>query len=170
MKASLNQKGFTIAELLIVVAIIAVLVAVAIPIFTTQLESSREGVDLSNLRQAYSYGKMAAITGEYKSAPWSPYNDSVDGDWYRCNYDVSQSCAVDDIPEGYGKSNVEGLSVDISNLPNGVLFGGNSRVEPGEDHIVIYVKPVTLQVCVFFQSEYDMELVDFSGWVEENVG
>ena len=30
-----NKKGFTLAELLIVVAIIAVLVAISIPIFTT---------------------------------------------------------------------------------------------------------------------------------------
>lgn len=32
----INRKGFTLAELLIVVAIIAVLVAVAIPIFGSQ--------------------------------------------------------------------------------------------------------------------------------------
>lgn len=48
-----NNKGFTLAELLIVVAIIAVLVAIAIPVFTTQLERSREATDLSNIRAAY---------------------------------------------------------------------------------------------------------------------
>ena len=48
-----NQKGFTLAELLIVVAIIAVLVAIAIPIFNTQLEKSRQATDLANLRAAY---------------------------------------------------------------------------------------------------------------------
>ena len=48
-----NNKGFTLAELLIVVAIIAVLVAIAIPVFTKQLESSREAVDASNIRAAY---------------------------------------------------------------------------------------------------------------------
>ena len=48
-----NNKGFTLAELLIVVAIIAVLVAIAIPVFTTQLERSREATDLSNIRSAY---------------------------------------------------------------------------------------------------------------------
>ena len=48
-----NKKGFTLAELLIVVAIIAVLVAIAIPVFTAQLEKSREATDLANVRAAY---------------------------------------------------------------------------------------------------------------------
>ena len=54
-----NKKGFTLAELLIVVAIIAVLVAIAIPVFTTQLEKSREATDLANVRSAYA----ALVTG-----------------------------------------------------------------------------------------------------------
>ena len=33
-----NKKGFTLMELLIVVAIIAILVAISIPVFTSQLE------------------------------------------------------------------------------------------------------------------------------------
>lgn len=37
-----HQHGFTLSELLIVVAIIAVLVAISIPIFSSQLEKSRE--------------------------------------------------------------------------------------------------------------------------------
>ncbi len=49
----MNKKGFTLAELLIVVAIIAVLVAISIPIFTSQLERSREATDLANIRAAY---------------------------------------------------------------------------------------------------------------------
>ena len=49
----LNRKGFTLAELLIVVAIIAVLVAVAIPVFSAQLEKSREATDVANIRSAY---------------------------------------------------------------------------------------------------------------------
>ena len=53
MKKMNNRKGFTLAELLIVVAIIAVLVAIAIPIFTTQLERAREATDLANVRSAY---------------------------------------------------------------------------------------------------------------------
>lgn len=48
-----NKKGFTLAELLIVVAIIGVLVAISIPIFTSQLEKAREATDAANIRAAY---------------------------------------------------------------------------------------------------------------------
>lgn len=48
-----NKKGFTLAELLVVVAIIAVLVAIAIPIFSSQLEKAREATDAANIRAAY---------------------------------------------------------------------------------------------------------------------
>ena len=57
-----NKKGFTLAELLIVVAIIGVLVAVSIPIFTSQLEKSREAVDAANLRDAYALIATDALT------------------------------------------------------------------------------------------------------------
>ncbi|MDO4183285.1 MAG: prepilin-type N-terminal cleavage/methylation domain-containing protein [Coriobacteriia bacterium] len=64
-----NSRGFTLAELLIVVAIIAVLVAIAIPVFTSQLEKSREGTDLANVRSAYAEVMAAAIT-EDKTATY----------------------------------------------------------------------------------------------------
>ena len=48
-----QQAGFTLAELLIVVAIIAVLVAIAIPIYSAQLEKSKEATDMANVRSAY---------------------------------------------------------------------------------------------------------------------
>ena len=57
-----NNKGFTLAELLIVVAIIAVLVAISIPIFTSQLEKSREATDMANIRAAYSEIAASALT------------------------------------------------------------------------------------------------------------
>ena len=77
-----NNKGFTLAELLIVVAIIAVLVAIAIPVFTSQLEKSREATDLSNVRSAYAEvmadylangavsGTSATVTANQRSSSW----------------------------------------------------------------------------------------------------
>lgn len=57
-----NKKGFTLAELLIVVAIIGVLVAISIPIFTSQLEKAREATDAANIRSQYAEVMSEAIT------------------------------------------------------------------------------------------------------------
>ncbi len=48
-----NNKGFTLAELLIVVAIIAVLTAIAIPVFTTSLDRAKASTDAANIRAGY---------------------------------------------------------------------------------------------------------------------
>lgn len=71
-----NEKGFTLAELLIVIAIIGVLVAISIPIFTTQLEKSREAVDLANLRAAYAEGSVEALTQADVATGWTKYYTS----------------------------------------------------------------------------------------------
>lgn len=63
-KAKENKKGFTLAELLIVVAIIAVLVAISIPIFNSQLEKSRDAADAANIRAAYAEATAAYISDE----------------------------------------------------------------------------------------------------------
>lgn len=59
-----NEKGFTLAELLIVVAIIGVLVAISIPIFTSQLEKAREATDAANIRSAYAEVQVAALEND----------------------------------------------------------------------------------------------------------
>lgn len=57
-----KRNGFTLTELLIVVAIIGVLVAVSIPVFSQQLEKSREATDLANVRAKYAEVKAEAMT------------------------------------------------------------------------------------------------------------
>lgn len=74
-----NNKGFTLMEMLIVVAIIAVLVAIAIPVFTNQLEKSREATDAANIRSAYAEVMAAALTGA-KQADVTGNNITVTGD------------------------------------------------------------------------------------------
>lgn len=67
-----NNKGFTLAELLIVVAIIAVLVAVAIPVLTNQLENARESTDAANLRDAYAAATVAILQDDTSGVSAGP--------------------------------------------------------------------------------------------------
>ena len=62
-----KKRGFTLAELLIVVAIIGVLVAISIPIFSRQLEKSRDAVSVANIRSAYAEAMNYAL--EYNGYP-----------------------------------------------------------------------------------------------------
>ncbi|MDY6308852.1 MAG: prepilin-type N-terminal cleavage/methylation domain-containing protein [Oribacterium sp.] len=88
-----GRKGFTLAELLIVVAIIGVLVAISIPIFSSQLEKAREATDLANIRSAYSEGCAEALTNSNKNCyvvinihqkeqGWQTKNVSLPGNLY----------------------------------------------------------------------------------------
>lgn len=78
-----DKRGFTLAELLIVVAIIAVLVAISIPIFSSQLEKSRDAVSVANIRAAYAEAATAALTQQsggnatYTAATGSAVVDTV---------------------------------------------------------------------------------------------
>jgi type IV pilus assembly protein PilA len=58
MKKLLNKKGFTLMEMLIVVAIIVILVSISIPVFSGSLDSAKQATDAANLRAA----KAAYIT------------------------------------------------------------------------------------------------------------
>ena len=57
------RTGFTLIEMLIVIAIIAVLIAIAIPVFSSQLEKTREATDLTNVRSAYAQVSTEALLG-----------------------------------------------------------------------------------------------------------
>lgn len=54
-------------EMLIVIALIAVLIAIAIPVFASQLEKSREATDLANVRAAYAQVSTEAQLGNFEA-------------------------------------------------------------------------------------------------------
>ncbi|MDO4197565.1 MAG: prepilin-type N-terminal cleavage/methylation domain-containing protein [Erysipelotrichaceae bacterium] len=79
MKKDINSKGFTLAELLIVIAIIAILVAIMFPVFSGGIEKSREAKDAANVRSAYGE-LMATVVMEDKTAAYNGttiYNNGV---------------------------------------------------------------------------------------------
>ena len=66
-----NNKGFTLMEMLIVVAIIAILIAIMIPTFNAQLEKAREATDAANIRAAYAEAMVAYISDEFATAGYT---------------------------------------------------------------------------------------------------
>ena len=83
LKAKLKkQDGFTMVELLIVVAIIAILVAVSIPMMNSALEKSRHAVDQANVRDALALAMVEYLTDsdneDYEDANGVVYTYYVD--------------------------------------------------------------------------------------------
>ena len=61
-----RNRGFTLMEMLIVVAIIAVLAAIAIPVFNSSLHKAKVAADMANARAYYAELQTQYITtGKY---------------------------------------------------------------------------------------------------------
>ena len=118
-----KRKGFTLAELLIVVAIIAILVAIGIPIFTSQLEKSREATDAANIRVQYAQVMAEAITVDG--------NVNIDGkDFEKINLRQKQpDWQTETIPNSLGNFSV------IEGIP-----GTQAWVEYHADTETVYIK------------------------------
>ena len=68
-----RNKGFTLAELLIVVAIIGVLVAISILIFSKLVEKARFATNVANARAAYAAVEAEFLTNDYRSGGTETY-------------------------------------------------------------------------------------------------
>lgn len=110
LSTKLNKKGFTLAELLVVVAILAILVAVSIPIFTGKLNEARENTDAANVRAA----KAAAVTAYLQA-------DETQSTKYEAYYDAENGRMISAKPtKGYNKAKQTYSGSDIA-AGNGVV-------------------------------------------------
>ena len=114
MKKLLNKKGFTLMEMLIVVAIIVILVAISVPTFTKQLNSAKAAADEANLRAA-----KASATSLFLTDDTIAYDGTSKTATY--NYDAESGQLIlkdstEDQIKGYGKSTT--AISGASNVPN----------------------------------------------------
>ncbi len=123
MFKKLNKKGFTLAELLVVVAIIGVLVAISIPVFTSQIEKAREAVDISNMRAAYAVGMSDVLTKGYEdSGAYTAENGKYTG------YYTTDGSMQKDVPgTAYGKATKDGYQSGTPDWPStGFTYDGKA--------------------------------------------
>lgn len=120
-KLKKNKKGFTLAELLIVVAIIGVLVAVSIPIFTSQLEKAREATDVANMRAAKAEAVSIYLSGGAQKDVIQGSTATADvSEGFTAYYDAVNGKLTNAAPsKPYGK----GTSTDAKNTELGYTNG-----------------------------------------------
>lgn len=75
MKKLTNKKGFTLIEMLVVIAIIAILVAIIIPTVTSATTKANAATDAANLRSAKAAITIGVLDGKYNSTTKPTYSD-----------------------------------------------------------------------------------------------
>lgn len=150
-----NKNGFTLMEMLIVIAIIAVLIAVAIPVFASQLEKAREATDLANVRSAYAQVSTEALLGDseatvtvnlkQKQADWQSVDPVNIGG-------IVHSKSQGDTENWKGVAEPNGTCVVSYKEDYGIILNWSGKADPS-----ISKYPFNTNVTDFFQLLYDTD-------------
>lgn len=150
-----NKNGFTLMEMLIVIAIIAVLIAVAIPVFASQLEKTREATDLANVRSAYAQVSTEALLGDseatvtvnlkQKQADWQSVDPVNIGG-------IVHSKSQGDTENWKGVAAPNGTCVVLYKEDYGIILNWSGKADPS-----ISKYPFNTTVTDFFQVLYDTD-------------
>ena len=150
-----NKNGFTLMEMLIVIAIIAVLIAVAIPVFASQLEKAREATDLANVRSAYAQVSTEALLGDsettvtvnlkQKQADWQSVDPVNIGG-------IVHSKSQGDTKNWIGVAAPNGTCVVSYKEDYGIILTWSGKADPSEPKY-----PFDTTVTDFFPLLYDTE-------------
>ena len=150
-----NKNGFTLMEMLIVIAIIAVLIAVAIPVFASQLEKAREATDLANVRSAYAQVSTEALLGDsettvtvnlkQKQADWQSVDPVNIGG-------IVHSKSQGDTENWKGVAAPNGTCVVSYKEDYGIILNWSGKADPSKPKY-----PFNTNVTDFFQVLYDTD-------------
>ena len=142
MKKIKLKKGFTLAELLIVVAIVGILVAISIPLFSAQTKKAVIAANKANIRAA-----KAAATAEFYSNPdvLSVHNETTDkNNVVYFIYDV-KSGAIETTVKGYsGTYKYQGDVAEFQNKTQtcnawGRAFSNYAKENKVCDKIIVFI-------------------------------
>ena len=130
-----NNKGFTLAELLIVVAIIGILVAISIPIFTSPLRKARVAVNQANARAGEAAAYAAYLDDpSYDIIAYDTRSGKV-AKSKSTNKDIAHDLSIN----GTYNPNVNKVSTDISSWNVKTALAGNSDYKFGDYYFYRYI-------------------------------
>ena len=142
-------------EMLIVIANIAVLIAVAIPVFASQLEKTREATDLANVRSAYAQVSTEALLGDseatvtvdlkQKQADWQSVDPVNIGG-------IVHSKSQGDTKNWIGVAAPNGTCIVSYKEDYGIILNWSGKADPSEPKY-----PFNTNVTDFFQVLYDTD-------------
>ena len=147
-----RNKGFTLVELVVVVAVLAILVGLLAPSYTKYVERSRESTDLANVRTEYGE-MMADINLDGKDPEEAkrivPLKQKID-DWQSAKTitiaGISHTVGEGDTKNWEGTPGADGQCVVSLNDDNSVKFTWSGGKGSGVKNYPFNIKAENLQV------------------------
>ncbi len=142
-------------EMLIVIALIAVLIAIAIPVFASQLEKSREATDLANVRAAYAQVSTEAQLGNFEATVTADLKQKQAG-WQSVDPvnigGIVHYKGQGDTDNWKGVASPNGTCVVSYSADHGIIFTWNGKADPpGQKY------PFNTKETDFFQLLYNTD-------------
>lgn len=100
----MNKKGFTLIEMLVVIAIIAILVAIVVPTVASATEKAKEAADAANIRSAVAEVTIKGLETEKDYTATVPMKQ-VDG--FSTLGTNAKICGIDATNDVFKSANVE---------------------------------------------------------------
>lgn len=116
-----SSKGFTLIEMLIVVAIISILIAISIPVVNQSLERAREATDAANERAFKAELMVSYLMGTVDNTGFITHDSPKYAYDAKAGKIVSTADAGDITAYGKGKANV---GKDDEKREGKILYGG----------------------------------------------
>ena len=156
MFGKFREKGFTLVELMIVVAIIGILAALAIPAFVTYMNRAKAS-EAEGIMSTIMDGAQAYYEGDQQ---WSTDDDRGSEPWHDAEDDPDQEVGM---PVGFDNKVFPGGDINLHTHPN-IPEGGGQLMpdiagENDDDHAIAALNQMNLQLeeATYFAYAYEAE-------------